>query len=462
MKSFSKYFRSFSLIAILFFVLGVASLARASEQFLSLSDLHFDPFLACQEKKPCPFIQQLQEAPASEWSALFSSQDHSLVSYGKDTNYQLFASALRGSEKEAKTAHVRFVLVLGDFLAHDYHKKYLEYSNNKTEAGYVQFVKKTLSFLSAEFQKAFPQTDVYLVVGNNDSFKDDYSVMPEGDFFKVFSQEAAPLIHTAANRKAFTHDFPHGGYFAVDAPSQPNIRLVFLNSVLFSNKAEGEHLSEAANSELDWLHQELQKATDRKQKVLIAMHIPTGIDVYMTLYTPFTLVEFWKTAYSKRFLEEIQHASPHILGVFQGHIHADSFQILSGLGQKPLPLTGTPSISPIFGNNPGFKIYSYSPQDPRLLNFVTYYRSLEGDAIWEKEYDFDEVYQKQNHNEELIKGMLQLTPRGELAERYKVYYTVNRDSQPITKQNKWLPYYWCAIRGLTSTDYQECVHSSTT
>ncbi|HSW70689.1 MAG TPA: hypothetical protein VLH77_01770, partial [Gammaproteobacteria bacterium] len=162
------------------------------------------------------------------------------------------------------------------------------------------------------------------------------------------------------------------------------------------------------------------------------------------------------------FLDEIKQSSPQVLGIFQGHIHADSFQILSDLGQNPLPLTGTPSISPIFGNNPGFKIYSYSTPDPRLLNFVTYYRSLENNASWEKEYDFDEVYQQSQHNEELIKGMLKLGPQGELADRYKTYYSVKRDSQPITKQNKWLPFYWCAIRDLTRARYQECVYSSTT
>ncbi|HSW71024.1 MAG TPA: hypothetical protein VLH77_03485, partial [Gammaproteobacteria bacterium] len=347
------------LICLFLFSLAIPASAQTTEQFLTLSDLHFDPFLSCQ-KQPCPLIQKLESAPISQWQSIFSKEDHSVSAYGKDSNYELILSSLKAASTEGKAANLRFVLVLGDFLAHNYREKYLQYSDNKTQAGYLLFVQKTLAFLNAAFLQAFPQCDVYMVIGNNDSFGGDYNVIPEGAFFKDFSQQGASLIHHQANRQAFLQTFPTAGYFAVNAPSQPNLRLIFLNSVLFSIKVKGQRLEHAASAQLDWLHQELQQAAQRKRKVLIAMHIPTGIDVYMTLLSPFRIAEFWKTAYSKRFLTELQQASSEIIGVFQGHIHADSFQILSTAGKKPLPFTGTPSISPIFGNNPAFKIYSYS------------------------------------------------------------------------------------------------------
>src|SRR5579863_5119061 len=262
---FNDSLKRFSLFVLLFFTLGTASLAaQAAEQFLSLADLHFDPFLSCHPISiSCPLIQALEAAPATQWAAILSRDDHSLAAYGKDSNYSLLASSLSAAKKEGEARKIRFVLVLGDLLAHDYREKYFDYAHDQTQAGYVRFVEKTLAFLSGEFLRAFPRTEVYQVVGNNDSFGGDYSVLPEGAFFKDFSRQTAELIHNPGNRARFLRDFPRGGYFAVDAPSQPALRLIFLNSVLFSKKARGQHLEAAAQAQLEWLHQELQQAQQR-------------------------------------------------------------------------------------------------------------------------------------------------------------------------------------------------------
>ncbi len=428
---------------------------KQSQSFFSFADLHFDPFLSCK-KQPCPLIQKLQAAPESQWSGILSRNDNSESTYGKDSNYALLKSALAAAHKKAQTTKAQFVLVLGDFMAHNYDKKYRQYTNDPTQAGYVNFIKKTMAFLTTLFNQAFPETDVYIVVGNNDTYGNDYSVEPHGDFFKDLSLNQASLIKDKNNRHQFQQDFPRGGYYAVNAPQQPGLRLLFLNSVLFSNKAKGPRLQQAASEQLAWLHKELTQAQQKKQQVLIAMHIPTGVDVYTTLFIPFSIVEFWKPVYSQRFLDEVKRASSVVLGVFQGHIHADAFQILSTADHHALPFNGIPSITPIFGNNPAFKIYTYSLPVIRLVNFSTYYLPLNDNQQWQKEYDFDVAYQL-NHGGEMIKGMLQLGPTGELAKHYKTYYAVNRNTQPITKDNKWLPYYWCAIHGLTAKDYRDCL-----
>lgn len=424
--------------------------------FISLADLHFDPFLSCQ-KMPCLLIQKLQAAPVSQWDAILAQYDKSQPVYGKDSNYSLLKSALAAAQKEGQQPNVDFVLVLGDFLAHDYDKKFKRYSGDSSQAGYLTFVKKTFQFLANELNQAFPRLDVYLVVGNNDSYGKDYSVEPQGAFFRDLSLSQAFLIKNKGNRRDFQQSFPRGGYYALNSPKDPNLRLLFLNSVLFSNKANGPRLQQAAQAQLDWLHQELSSVRQKKQKVLIAMHIPTGIDVYTTLFVPFGLIQFWKEAYTQQFLEEIRQTSNQVMGIFQAHTHADAFQVLTAANYRSVPFTGTPSISPIFGNNPGFKIYNYSLPALRLVGFSTYYLPLNNKNQWEKEYDFEEAYQLNQSEDEMVKGMLQLQPRGELADHYKAYYAVNRDSQPITKRNKWLPYYWCAIRGLTSPEYRSCL-----
>src|SRR5579872_4264715 len=188
-----------------FFILFTTPLAalpqtkiNQAQHFLSLADLHFDPFLSCQ-KSPCQLIQALQEAPVAQWKEIFLHSTPSNFSYGKDSNYYLFESALNAAQKEAKNQKIQFILVLGDFLAHDYNQKFFRYSSSRTATAYIHFVKKTLTFLATEFNHYFPETNIYWLVGNNDSYQKDYSVDPNGLFFKDFCTIQASLLKTKIN-----------------------------------------------------------------------------------------------------------------------------------------------------------------------------------------------------------------------------------------------------------------------
>ena len=80
----------------------------------------------------------------------------------------------------------------------------------------------------------------------------------------------------------------------------------------------------------------------------------------------------WKTPYTKRFETEIAEFSPNIVGILAGHLHRDWTQILSYDGKNSVPMSGTPSISPIFGNDPGFKIYTYSTTTKKIERSETH------------------------------------------------------------------------------------------
>ncbi|HVY53763.1 MAG TPA: hypothetical protein VHA13_04515, partial [Gammaproteobacteria bacterium] len=80
-----------------------------------------------------------------------------------------------------------------------------------------------------------------------------------------------------------------------------------------------------------------------------------------------------------------------------------------------------------------------------------------GDKKWEKEYDFDDVYRLKKNDPNLANEMSQLQYEGELAEKYKTYYSVKSNSQPITRYNSWLN-YWCAISNFTKSTYQKCIN----
>jgi len=426
--------------------------------FMSVADIHFDPFMSCKTK-PCPLIQALEQAPASQWSAIFSRLDTSTVNYGTECNYPLLASSLTAIKKEAQTSQAQFILVIGDFLAHKFDKKYHEYSPNRTKEGYQSFVKKTLEFLTMELHQALPKTDIYVAVGNNDTYDKNYTMERNGLFFKDMGAIGATLIQNRDHQSEMSNFFKRGGYYALTIPQQPNLRLIVLNSVFFSTKAKGHAIDQAAREELMWFHQELKAAAKKHQKALIAMHIPTGIDVYASLHFPFQITEFWKATYTQQFLNEIQQSAPQIFAIFTAHIHADTFQMATVDNNTAIPFIGTPSISPIYGNNPGFKVYHYSSNPTlKLTDISTYYYSLNHDKKWEKEYDFATVYQMDPRHEDIIAGMNHLALEGALAEEYKRFYAVHADNQLVAKE--WVLYHWCGIRALTRDQYQKCVSSS--
>lgn len=431
--------------------------AKDLTYFLTMSDIHFDPFIACYgpKKRPCPLIQELRKAPASAWSAILSKTDKASPQYRQDTNYTLLTSGLAAAKKAAAEKEVRFVLALGDFLGHDYRNLYKKYSGDASRGGFESFARKTMQFIANELEQTFPAISVYPVIGNNDSYHRDYISDPNGAFFHDTQKAWSQLIKDKNNRAQMQKTFGFGGYYSVIA--EPGLRLVMLNTVLFSTKARGKATEAAAEQELNWLHQELQKAKEQNQRVIIAMHIPVGIDVYASLRIHlFRLIELWKTKYSDRYQAELKQFAPQIAGIFAGHLHSDWFQILTFKDSKDeIPVTGTPSISPIFGNNPGFKIYSYSSDTFELDDFVTYYYPINEHKPWRVEYDFNRIFQPNCQDCPIIHSMKLLKQTGNLSEQYKLFYAVSTHSQPI--KEKWSPYYWCAIHDINASDYQRCL-----
>jgi len=405
------YRQAIFILFFFFFCLFQSTVLLAAENetvnFLTLADIHFDPFIACYNKPaPCALIQKLRQAPASQWAHILATDDKSIQQYRLDTSYHLLTSTLAAAKVKSQAMNVQFVLVMGDFLAHDNRNFYIQFTGDRSRAGYAAFVKKTMEFLRNELAAAFPSTDVYVVVGNNDSYRYDYMVEPNSAFFRDMGQIFSSLIKNKHNRQSMLLSFPIAGYYAVDLTNLHHMRLIGLNSVLFSDKARGNHIEQAAKKELDWLHQQLAAAKVRHQKVFIAMHIPAGVDIYGSLkYRLLRLIELWKPIYIQRFEEELQAFAPQMAAIFSGHLHIDWLQMLTLNNANSIPIAGTPSVSPIFGNNPGFKIYTYNVETARLDDYQTFYYSLSDKRAWSAKEDKDRFYQSDCQNCRLLTGL---------------------------------------------------------
>jgi sphingomyelin phosphodiesterase acid-like 3 len=449
MLAANKQFIRISLMTILLLVHSV---------FLSFSDIHFDPFTTCaKEAVTCPIITKLEAAPTSEWKNILAAMDTAPAKYKQDSNYPLLVSALQSFQNIVATRKPSFVLILGDYLAHHYKDKYLQYASDKSDAGYQAFVKKTMTFVTQEINAAFLATDVYMVAGNNDSDLGDNTFEPNGKFFQEMATLWSRAIKNPSAQKDMQDMFSHSGYYAVTLPDASHARLIVLNSNLFSPFAKGNQIEAAAYEQLDWLQQQLELSATEHQNVLIAMHIPAGIDIYASvMHNPFTIIEHWRPAFTQRFESLLQSYSANIVGVLASHEHTDWARVLANpLNHQKISMIGIPSISPFNKNNPAFKVFDYDLKTMALENYTKYFYLLDSTHAWQKEYEFNAIYQPECHDCRIADGISLLADSESLAMQYKKFYDSETQTDPI--HTNYTPYYVCRLQAITATEYQSCL-----
>lgn len=454
---------------LLFFISSITvafAQAQPSTKFIAIADIHFNPFIGCDKfSSGCPILSALRAANLQAWDSIFQKYtDNIKTNYHQDTDYLLLKSTLTELKILSQQQKPTFILVLGDFLAHKFPEQYKKYSGDESIAGYQTFVKKTFQYLTNKLNQAVPTTNIYPILGNNDSYSKNYDVDPKGPFLQDSADVFATLIKNKNNQQKFCHEFPNGGYYAVTLAK--NQRLIVLNTVLFSAMHSTRAMQKAANEQLIWLEVQLAIAKQKKQNVLLALHIPPGIDIYLDIKMRFDIIRyfwhplFWQTTYNEKFLFLLQRYSTNIVGILPAHIHNDAFQLIANKDLKTfIPVSFVPSISPIYGNNPGLKVFSYNAQTLQLINFYTYFYPFneKRSADWQQEYNFNAVYQPDCKQCSLVGGMLRLTKDNIVVDSYKKYYAVSRNAQPITTQHTWVPYYWCGIYNIDWESYKACL-----
>src|ERR1043166_9357475 len=101
-------------------MLVVFAATAHADEFISLSDVHFNPYYDTS------LMAQLEASDVSQWPAIFASSKITTPStYGADTNYPLFQSFL--PDLKVRAANARFVTITGDLLGHDFPQNFQLY-----------------------------------------------------------------------------------------------------------------------------------------------------------------------------------------------------------------------------------------------------------------------------------------------------------------------------------------------
>jgi sphingomyelin phosphodiesterase acid-like 3 len=467
--------RRVTAISVLAFLLASTVFAGAHEArsavqtsttgtFISISDIHFNPFY------DPTLASEVAKSDYTKWQAIFArSSGSGLGSYHADVNFNLLSSALDNMQKQSP--HPDFIIISGDFLAHDFQKTFKDMTGNHDPKAIAAFSDQTIKFLTMMIADRFPGTTVYPALGNNDSDCDDYAIQPSGSFLQATATTWQPLVKGSPNAADFMQTFPASGTYSLLSPNSSKHRIIALNTTFVSSNYKnpcGVMKGDPGKDELDWLAAELKKAAAANEKVWLLYHILPGIDVFDSLSasTPKKpqAITFWRSDLNQTFVDLVKQYSDTIVVSFGGHIHMDNFQLVQSKQQAVSFVHVSPAISPKFGNNPGFEVFSYDRQSSMPLDYTTYFIDVTSAAAkkgppvtWPTEYSFVNDYKQPAYSTAALQAMYQLLPGNNSTwAKYLKYYNVSRrGSVAISSTDRRA--YWCGMANLIETDYLTCL-----
>ncbi len=352
MSSFSRLLLFFIFALIPFYTV---SATPSQQQFIALSDLHFDPFVGCHFKKYCRMLTKLRATAVTHWHTILKQnigQQNARLRLGQDTNLALLSQTTKRVKEEVNQRPIQFIVITGDFLGHHFLSNYKKYFGSTKS--YRQFVRNTFQFLYQTLRKAIPaHIPLYFVMGNNDGYLGDYVINADHSFFKDITNDWPELNYLPALEKSKYWLDSYGAY----AATKQNLRLVILNSNLLYKTTKGSHKEQKAKKMLDWLEQQLSFAKQHHQKALLFYHIPFGIQPKKKLL-PGSNRGLWIKNANRRYIQIEKDYKQTILGMIHGHVHRSLFMKLHIDHAHPMPQYLVSSVSPVFGNRARLGVFT--------------------------------------------------------------------------------------------------------
>ena len=439
-----------------------ASAAEPSGRFAVITDIHFDPFA------PEEIAATLARLPPDEWMARFAALPTAPASqYGKDTNHVLLASALAAIAQ--RTADADFAIIGGDLLSHGFEEDTARaLAVPLGSAAQRDFAKRTTLFTTLALGEVFAGRPVIVALGNNDSDCGDYEIEPGGGYLAAIRDTVRALAGTDRVAADFDETFGAGGYYALRHPTVPDTRILVVNDILWSERyrdACGADGLAAGRAEMAWLSATLDAIASAGQRAWIVHHIPWGIDPYSTLHAkaescPARVVPFMGAAFSDAFLALIRRHAGIIDMSLSGHIHFDDYRLLlDDTGAAAGFDKVVPAISPIFGQNPAFQLFTYDLADGRPRDFSTIALAnlpalgpAPGD--WRETYVFSEAYGVSGFSPESVAVLWNGLGQGGAR---RAAYRDNYNAGHGVLASAGLEAYACAVAYLDRADYAACL-----
>ena len=443
---------------------------------LIVADIHFNPMFDSS------LVAQLDAAEPAQWESILGRSKMTAFSqYGEDTNWWLLQSSLDQMQKTLP--HPALVIVAGDSLAHRFPQTYQSITHDSDREHYRKFVLKTMKFLALELRKRYPDTKILVTPGNNDEDCGNYSIEAGGRFL----HDTAELVRDLAKGDdEMRGSWEALGSYDVPHPTIPGVRIVSLNTILFSDKYHAAKFDEGCatvpsdgpNEAFNWLESRLSRAKAAHQKVWMMFHIPPGIDSYASIQKYHALlkggsgqasnqqaclsgvVPLWPPSRTAQFDTLLEKYHGTVVAGFSGHIHVDDFRVLKPSGGGAPFVLVTPAISPIYNQNPSFRTVTFA-QDGSLLDSSVYYltnliyASSTTAGEWEREYQFSKQWKLPRIDAVSLSSLYDKIRSDEAVRgEWLKLYNVSSSSAYVVPGS--VPGLYCAAGELDPDSYSQC------
>ncbi len=354
------------------FLSSFATMSFAETRFLALSDVHYGV-----------------RALSGKWG------------HGHETSLPLWQNAQAKAKTLITSEHPAFTVYLGDMPAH-----------GEREATRKQEFTTVLGGLA---NIAGASQRLYFLPGNNDTNAGDYCQFTDQSDQTPFASANSgtwpalnaqdTLIDTSGLSIGYYSAYPLG-------KTDTSLRLITLNTVMFNARyGRGFHwtpcqpymtdtdIQKAAEAQVGWLADQLRDAKTHGEKVLIAMHVPPGLDGFggSPMWDPdlrITGSAGQSLSVEERFSTLMAEFSAQITGVLTAHTHLDDMRRMwTCSGDFAGLAIGIPGITTDHGNNPAMKLFAMNAAHD-MTEATTFYASEVTGHNWvdANRYDFSETY----------------------------------------------------------------------
>ena len=376
-----------------------------SMNVLHLSDWHLDPRYdigsegACSQYLCCrPYSTNTKYnttsanpyQPASRFGSLYC-----------DAPADLALSVFKSLPTFQNVSDLAFSIFTGDIVSHD--------NNDQLSRAYVEY-EEAITYNT--FKQQLGNVPVYATLGNHDSLPEAWNTPNEGNTTNVFSWNYELLTGLWRDYNWISADAASYGrshYAAYSTVTKQGLKIISLNTDFWytSNIFNFYNFTNPDNSgNLQFLIDELTASEKINQRVWIIGHVLSGYSGTNALPNPSAL-----------FYSIVRRFSPStIAAIFFGHTHEEQLQIfydyastsLNGTMRnttdvdynKPLMMGFIgPSVTPLTGNNAGYRILQVDSSTFEVTGGQTYYANMSNAAtwpasgpVWQLEYDVRKVY----------------------------------------------------------------------
>ena len=230
-----------------------------------------------------------------------------------------------------------------------------------------------------------------------------------------------------------------------------------------------------------WLERNLAAAAQANQKVWLMFHIPPGIDGYASAMKHQTqvrsgeadnatacgnaIVPMWVPAWTAQFDTLLARYHSTVVAGFAGHTHSDDFRLIGDEGKERRFILINPAISPVYQQNPGFRVVSYR-SNGTVTDQSTYYLTNLKSASnklkgrWKREYTFTRKWKTRELNAASLGRLYsEVTESDEVSRSMAEDVCGFRARRSLGEEHSRGLY--CAVESLTLESYKACYCAAT-